>query len=215
MMKDGKRVLFEGAQGSLLDIDHGTYPYVTSSNSAAFSAGAGVPGHAVGSVLGVVKAYTTRVGTGPFPSELTDSIGDTIRDLGGEYGTTTGRPRRCGWFDAVAAGYAAKVAGPTQLAVMHLDTLAGMSELKVCTAYRIGTHRVTDFPANARTLDEVTPVYETLPGWSEKVDHCRRLADLPENARGYLDFLSRCLDTPVRVVGVGPERDQTIIVSDG
>ena len=211
LMTDGKRVLFEGAQGVLLDIDHGTYPYVTSSSTIGFACGAGVPVRHVRSVVGVLKAYATRVGGGPFPSELTGEIGATIRDRGGEYGTTTGRPRRCGWFDAVAASYATKVAGPTHLAIMHLDTLSGLDELKICVAYRHKTRLMNAFPADAHTLEELEPVYETLPGWPEDLSGCRKMTNLPDHARHYLDFISQRLEVPVRIVGVGPDRDQTII----
>jgi len=215
LLKSGKRALFEGAQGALLDIDHGTYPYVTSSNTVGFATGAGVPARTIESVVGVVKAYSTRVGTGPFPSELTNEIGDQIRDRGGEYGTTTGRPRRCGWFDLVATTYATRVSGPTALAIMHLDTLAGMQELKVCVAYRSGNTTSQDFPPDADTLDAVTPIFETLPSWQEDVGHCRTFADLPDNARNYVRFLSARLETRVAIIGVGPAREQTILVNDG
>jgi len=212
VLAEGRRVLFEGAQGCLLDVDHGTYPFVTSSNAVGFGVGAGVPASAVNSLIGVLKAYTTRVGSGPFPTELLDATGDTIRERGGEYGTTTGRPRRCGWFDAVAASHAVRVSGPTELALLHLDTLSGLSEVKACVAYRSGVDLLTDFPADAQTLSEVRAVYETLPGWSEDVSDCRRLHELPANARGYLDFISGRLGVPVRIVGVGPDRDQIIMV---
>ena len=211
-LKAGRRVLFEGAQGSLLDIDHGTYPFVTSSSTAGFATGAGVPASSARSLIGTLKAYITRVGAGPFPTELTDAVGDTIRDRGQEFGTTTGRPRRCGWFDAVAAAYAVRVAGPTHLAVMHLDTLSGMQELKVAVAYRSGAQILNSLPADAYTLERVEPVYETLPGWDADLGGCRRLAELPVSARAYLDFISQRLDVPVLIVGVGPARAQTIIV---
>ncbi|QOJ14444.1 MAG: adenylosuccinate synthase [Planctomycetia bacterium] len=215
-MDAGKRVLFEGAQGSLLDVDHGTYPFVTSSNTGpgGVSPGAGVPPTSLRTIVGVVKAYTTRVGAGPFPTELKNSIGDTIRERGGEYGTTTGRPRRCGWFDAVAASNAALTGGPTHLAVMHLDTLSGMDELPVCVGYRRGGSIVNRLPADTYHLDGVEPVYERLPGWSESLNDCRRLADLPANTRGYVDFIARRLGAPVRILSVGPGREQTILVED-
>ena len=214
LIAKGKRVLFEGAQGSLLDIDHGTFPYVTSSNAVTGGAacGAGVPLSTIQSVVGVVKAYATRVGAGPFPTELTGAVGDTFRERGGEYGTTTGRPRRCGWFDAVAAAHSARINGPTHLAVMHVDTLAGQKELKVCVGYRLGGAITTTIPADSYDLQEVEPVYETLPGWDEDVSGCRRLGDLPSAAKGYLDFLSQRLGAPVRIVGVGPDRDQTSFI---
>lgn len=212
-MKAGKRVLFEGAQGSLLDIDHGTYPYVTSSNAGVggVASGAGVPPSSIRSIVGVLKAYTTRVGSGPFPTELHDQTGETIREIGREFGTTTGRPRRCGWFDAVAASYATMFSGPTHLAVMHLDTLASFDELKICVGYRYGERILNTFPADTYILEHVEPVYETLPGWKTDVGGCRKMAELPQNARAYLDELSRRVGAPIGMVGVGPERDQTII----
>lgn len=210
----GKRILFEGAQGSLLDLDHGTYPYVTSSSTIGFAAGAGVPAACVRSLVGVVKAYTTRVGAGPFPTELQDAVGEAIRRRGREFGTTTGRARRCGWFDAVAAGYAVKLVGPTHLAVMHLDTLAGLPELKVCTGYRHNGKLLNSFPPDAYTLAEVVPQYETLPAWEDDIGDCRRLADLPAAARAYVEFLGRCLGRPPRIIGVGPAREQVILVED-
>jgi adenylosuccinate synthase len=212
LMRAGRRVLFEGAQGSLLDIDHGTYPYVTSSSTIGFATGAGVPASCVRSVIGVVKAYSTRVGAGPFPTELSDSTGQTLRQRGAEYGATTGRPRRCGWFDAVAASHSARVVGPTHLAVTHLDTLSELPELKICVGYRHGSQILNDFPADAYTLSEVIPVYETLPGWQEQLAECRRLEELPDEARGYLEFIRRRLEVPLRIVSVGPGRDQTILV---
>jgi adenylosuccinate synthase len=216
LMQAGRRVLFEGAQGSLLDIDHGTYPYVTSSSSGVggVASGAGVPPAALRSVVGVVKAYCTRVGEGPFPTELRDRIGDEIRDRGGEYGTTTGRPRRCGWFDAVATAYAGLTSGPTHLAVMHLDTLSGFDEVRVCTAYRHGSSILNTLPAHTYWLDEVEPVYEALPGWREPLGEMRRLEQLPRAARAYLQLISERLGAPVFMVGVGPSRDQVIFVHD-
>ncbi len=216
-LKAGKRVLFEGAQGSLLDIDHGTYPYVTSSNSGVggVASGAGVPPHAIRSIVGVVKAYATRVGAGPFPSELHDLIGNQIRERGHEYGTTTGRPRRCGWFDAVTAHYAALMSGPTHLAVMHLDTLSGFDELKVCIAYRHKGQMQNTVPANTFVLEEVEPVYETLPSWAEDIGDCRHVSQLPPAARDYLRFVAAHVGAPLRLVGVGPSREQIIYVNDG
>ncbi|MBI5863848.1 MAG: adenylosuccinate synthase [Planctomycetes bacterium] len=214
LMRSGKRVLFEGAQGSLLDVDHGTYPFVTSSSAGVggVASGAGVPPGSVRSVVGVLKAYTTRVGAGPFPTELNDEVGETIRHIGKEFGTTTGRPRRCGWFDAVAAGYAAQFSGPTHLAIMHLDTLASFDEIKVCVAYKHGTKTLNTFPADTYVLQEAEPVYETLPGWKQEIGHCRRWDDLPREAQQYLQCLSRRLETPIGIVGVGPEREQVIFV---
>lgn len=212
----GKRLLYEGAQGSLLDVDHGTYPYVTSSSAGGggVTAGAGVPARAVESVLGIVKAYTTRVGSGPFPTELKDALGETIRVRGQEYGTTTGRPRRCGWFDAVAGSYAAMYTGPTSLAVLHLDTLSTIGPLKVCVAYKAAGARLPEFPADVHVLEEVEPVYETLPGWDEDLGSCRHWNDLPVAARDYVRFISERIGAPVRMIGVGPSREQTILVGD-
>jgi len=215
-LADGRQVLFEGAQGCLLDVDHGTYPYATSSNSGGggVASATGVPLSAIDSIIAVLKAYTTRVGAGPFPTELKDARGDALRERGHEYGTTTGRPRRCGWFDAVAAAYAALFSGPTSLAVLHLDTLSGMSELNVCVAYRAGGALLESFPADVSVLDEVEPVYETMPGWTEDIGGCRRTADLPPAARDYLKLVSERVGAPVRIVGVGPARDQIVLAEE-
>lgn len=209
----GRRILFEGAQGALLDIDHGTFPYVTSSNSSGVGVpgGAGLPGCYVTKVIGVIKAYSTRVGGGPFPTEQDNEIGQKIRDRGNEYGTVTRRPRRCGWFDAVAARYTARLSGATELAVMLLDVLSTFPELKVCTAYEINGRRTTDFPSQVDDLRVARPVYESLPGWSEDITAVRRYADLPATARSYLDRLSQLLGRPVELVSVGPDRAQTIV----
>ncbi len=217
LLREGRQMLFEGAQGSLLDVDHGTYPYVTSSSSGGggVASGAGVPLAALRSVIGVIKAYTTRVGAGPLPTELNDATGDLIRQRGHEYGTTTGRPRRCGWFDAVAASYAAMFTGPTGLALLHLDTLSGFEEVRVCVAYRIGGQIVNEFPSDTYLLEQAEPVYESLPGWSEELGDCRRWEDLPAAARAYVRFLADRIGAPVRLIGVGPARDQTIPVADG
>lgn len=209
-----KRLLFEGAQGSLLDIDHGTFPYVTSSNASGcgIHPGSGVPERYIERMLGVVKAYTTRVGGGPFVTELNDETGQRIRDRGREYGTVTGRPRRCGWFDAVAAGYSARLAGIDYLAVALLDVLDGFAELKVCEAYEIDGERTTDFPSHVDDLARAKPVYRTLPGWSEDTSVIRKLADLPGNARLYLDTVQELVGAKIAYVGVGPDRTQTIVV---
>ena len=211
----GKSILFEAAQGSLLDIDHGTFPYVTSSNSSGCGVhpGSGVPERHLDTMLGVLKAYSTRVGGGPFVTELDGPVGDRIREQGNEYGTVTGRPRRCGWFDAVAARYAARVSGVDALAVSLLDVLDGFDELKICEAYELGGTRTTDFPSHADDLAEAKPVYRTLPGWPDDTTACRDYAALPVNARGYLDALGDLLGVPVRYVGVGPDREQTIRVA--
>jgi adenylosuccinate synthase len=214
-LAEGRSLLFEAAQGSLLDVDHGSYPFVTSSHSspAGIWTGSGVPARRLTRVVGVIKAYTTRVGAGPFPTELDDGpegVGETIRRTGREYGTVTGRPRRCGWFDAVAARYSANLAGADELALMLLDVLSGLPELRVATAYEVDGEQIEDFPADAFTLARCRPLYETLPGWREDVSQARRLTDLPANARRYLDRLGALLGLPVRTVSVGPDREQTI-----
>ena len=212
----GKRVLFEGAQGSLLDVDHGTYPYVTSSNSSGVGVcnGSGLPARYVNRTIGVVKAYTTRVGGGPFPTEQDNADGQRLRDQGNEYGTVTGRPRRCGWLDTVAVRYAARLGGVDSLAVMLLDVLSGFDELKVCVAYELDGKQTDRFPSHVDDLRRVKPVYESLPGWSEDVTGARSLDDLPDAARGYLDRVSELAGRPVRLVSVGPARDQTILTAE-
>jgi len=206
------RVLFEGAQGALLDIDHGTFPFVTSSNSSGVgvSAGSGVPGRYITKVVGVVKAYTTRVGGGPFPTEQDNEIGEHIRRRGNEYGTVTKRPRRCGWFDAVAARYTARLSGADVLSIMLLDVLSELPELKICTAYELDGRRTTVFPSHVDDLRRVVPVYETLPGWQKEITDVRRLEDLPVESRQYLDRIGALLRRPVEMVSVGPDREQTI-----
>ena len=209
----GKRLLFEGAQGSLLDVDHGTYPYVTSSNSSAagIAAGSAVPTRHIDRWLGIVKAYTTRVGGGPFPTEQDNPTGERIRRVGREYGTVTGRPRRCGWFDAVAVRHSARVSGSTEVALMLLDVLSGIESLEVCVAYQDESGReVVDFPAHLADLERCRPVYKTLPGWNDDITGARTWAELPERARAYVDFLSAQIGVPVAIVSVGPERLQTI-----
>jgi len=210
--ESGKRFLFEGANAGLLDIDHGTWPYVTSSNCSALGihAGTGLPGRTVQNVLGVMKAYCTRVGAGPFPTQLNDEIGDRIRDRGKEYGTTTGRPRRCGWLDLVATRYSAMLSGATSLAVMLFDVLAGFDEIKICTAYKIDGKQTDRFLPDARQLSRVQPVYEILPGYEDDVTDARSRNDLSKNAKAYLDFIEQHLNIPIKVVSVGPERSQTI-----
>lgn len=206
------RILFEGAQGALLDIDHGTFPFVTSSNSSGVgvSPGSGVPARYLSKVLGIVKAYCTRVGGGPFPTEQDNEIGQLIRDRGNEYGTVTRRPRRCGWFDAVAARYTARLSGVDSLAVMLLDVLSTLPELKICTAYEIDGVRTTDFPSHADDLRRARPIYETLPGWHEEIRDAQSAADLPPAARDYLRRLSDLVGRPIELVSVGPDREQTI-----
>jgi adenylosuccinate synthase len=212
--ESGKRILYEGAQGALLDVDHGTYPFVTSSNSSGVgvSSGSGVPGRYLDRVIGVVKAYSTRVGGGPFPTEQDNDIGQRIRDQGNEYGTVTKRPRRCGWLDAVAIRYTSRLSGVTSACVMLLDVLSGLEELQICTAYDLDGQRSNRFPSHVDDLRRVKPVYETLPGWTEDVTAVRKLADLPANARKYLDRVGQLVGVPIEMVSVGPERDQTIRV---
>jgi len=209
---NGKSVLFEGAQGSLLDLDHGTFPFVTSSNSSSLGmpAGCGVPSKLVDKFIGVVKAYSTRVGAGPFPTEQENETGQYIRDKGHEYGTTTGRPRRCGWFDAVAVSYAATIGAVDSIAMMHLDTLAGLKELKICRAYEINGREKTFFPANTEKLLHASAVYETVPGWDEDLSEVNDFHDLPANAQNYICRIEELIRTPITVIGVGPKRSQTI-----
>jgi adenylosuccinate synthase len=213
-LRDGRRVLLEGAQGALLDVDHGTYPFVTSSNTTAGGAavGAGVGPTAIHGVLGVVKAYTTRVGNGPLPTEAHDAAGARLRELGGEFGAVTGRPRRCGWFDANVVRYSARVNGLTGLAVTKLDVLDSMEEIPVGVAYRLDGERCDDLPAHVDVLGRVDPVYERLPGWRRSTGKARRLDDLPREARGYLDRLEALSGVPIRYVSVGTRRDQIIDV---
>jgi adenylosuccinate synthase len=213
--ESGKRILFEGAQGALLDVDHGTYPFVTSSNSSGvgISSGSGVPARHIGRIIGVVKAYSTRVGGGPFPTELDNAIGQRMRDRGNEYGTVTRRPRRCGWLDTVALRYTSRLSGVTSISVMLLDVLAGFDELKICTAYRIEGKETSRFPSHVDDLRRAEPVFETLPGWPEEIADCRAFGDLPPNARAYLGRVSELVGQPIEMVSVGPEREQTIVVS--
>lgn len=210
----GMNLLLEGAQGTMLDIDYGTYPFVTSSNTTAGGActGAGLAPRRIDRVLSVIKAYTTRVGEGPFPTELTDELGEAIRQRGGEFGATTGRPRRCGWFDAVVARYAASVNGVDEWAITKLDVLDNLSEIKVCVAYQDGDQRFETFPASLRTLSRCQPVYETLPGWMSETSHVTRYADLPLNARLYVERLCELLGGKLRILSVGPARETTLIL---
>ncbi len=214
-LRSGKTVLLEGAQGALLDVDHGTYPYVTSSNTTAGGAatGAGLGPTAIDGVLGVVKAYTTRVGNGPLPTEAKPEAAETLRRVGGEYGATTGRPRRCGWFDSVVVHYAVRVNGITDLAVTKLDVLDAIPEIPVCVGYRLGGEAIDEIPADPSRLGAVEPVYETLPGWCKPTVAVRKLADLPEQARRYLDRIEALLETPIAYVSVGTRREQIIPVS--
>ncbi|MFO0806999.1 MAG: adenylosuccinate synthase [Gemmataceae bacterium] len=209
----GKRILFEAAQGCLLDVDLGSYPYVTSSNStpAGVWSGSGLSSRHLTRVIGVLKAYTTRVGRGPFPTELHDETGERIRRIGREYGTVTGRPRRVGWFDAVAARYSAAVAGVDELTLMLLDVLSGLPELAICTRYRFQGKETDEFPADAATLERCEPVLESLPGWTEDLTGARRRSDLPAAARRYVDRIESLVGRPVFLLSVGPDREQTIL----
>ena len=213
-LKANKRLIFEAAQGSLLDVDHGTFPYVTSSSSlpSGIWGGTGVPAKFVKRIIGVVKAYTSRVGQGPFPTELDNELGARIREIGNEYGTVTRRPRRVGWLDAVAVCHTATLAGADEITVMLLDVLSGLPELKICTAYELDGERITHFPSDAYLLERVTPVYETVAGWSEDITKARKLADLPAAARSYIDRIAELVGLKVSVVSVGPDREQTIMV---
>ena len=207
-----KRILFEGAQGTLLDIDHGTYPYVTSSSASAagVSPGAGVPGRAVGEVLGVVKAYTTRVGEGPFPTELKDALGDQIREQGHEYGTTTGRPRRCGWLDTFAIRYAARLNGLDGIVITLLDVLGGLPELRICTGYTVDGQPLKTFPDGIEALDRAQPVLEAMVPWTEDISDARHFRDLPHAAQKYVRRVEKIVGAPVKIISVGPDREQTI-----
>ncbi|MDR2115083.1 MAG: adenylosuccinate synthase [Planctomycetaceae bacterium] len=209
-----KRILFEGAQGSLLDIDHGTFPYVTSSNSSGTGIfnGSGVPPHFLKKIIGVVKAYTTRVGGGPCPTEQSNDLGTQIRERGREYGTVTKRPRRCGWFDAVAVRYSARLSGVDAISVMLLDVLSGFDSLQICTAYEIDGQRIEYFPSLINDLRKAVPIYETLPGWKEEITAVTKYDDLPVNAKYYIKRISELVGKPVEIVSVGPDRLQTMFL---
>jgi len=211
-LDEGKKVIFEGAQGTLLDVDHGTYPFVTSSNTTAGSVctGSGIGPTRIDQVIGVVKAYMTRVGNGPFPTELTGGEGDRIRELGQEYGATTGRPRRCGWFDATIARFSARVNGLTGLAVTRLDILDTLERLQICTAYQYGDQVLEEFPADPSVLEQCEPIYEEIEGWQAPTTEARCRDELPAGARAYVDRLAELSRTPVALISVGPERAATI-----
>ncbi|WP_332692352.1 adenylosuccinate synthase [Halalkalibacter lacteus] len=213
-LDDGRRVLFEGAQGVMLDIDQGTYPFVTSSNPIAggVTIGSGVGPSKINHVVGVSKAYTTRVGDGPFPTELHDEIGDNIREVGNEYGTTTGRPRRVGWFDSVVVRHARRVSGITDLSLNSIDVLTGIKTLKICTAYKYRGEVMEEFPASLKVLAECEPVYEELPGWEEDITGVKSLDELPVNARHYIERVSQLSGIPLTIFSVGPDRNQTNLV---
>jgi len=212
-LKEGKRILVEGAQGTLLDIDHGTFPFVTSSNATVGGActGLGLPPTCIRSVVGVLKAYCTRVGHGPFTTELEDDAGKAMGERGKEFGTTTGRPRRCGWFDAVAGRYAVRINGLTGIALTKLDVLDVFEEIKICTAYRHEGRSYTEFPSQPWILDEAEPVYEAVPGWGKEILGITEWEDLPEPARAYVEYLERILECPIPIVSTGPDRKHTII----
>lgn len=215
-MDADKKVLFEGAQGTMLDIDDGTYPYVTSSNPAAggASTGAGVGPNRIDRVVGICKAYTTRVGEGPFPTELTDEIGDHIRETGHEYGVVTGRPRRVGWLDAVALRHAHRVDGLNYLSLNLLDVLSGLKTIKIARVYELDGKEINYYPASLEELDRCKPVYDELPGWDEDITNVTKFDDLPENAKNYLKRIEELTDTPLATVSVGPDREQTMILHD-
>lgn len=215
-LKAGKRMLFEGAQGTMLDIDFGTYPYVTSSNTTvgAVCTGLGIGPQAIDRVLGVSKAYVTRVGTGPFPTEMPPDLDEEIRGIGEEYGATTQRARRCGWLDLVALRYASQINGFTDLVLTKFDVLDHLDEIQVCVAYQRRGDAVTAFPTSLHTLEECEPVYETLPGWKQSTVDVRRYEDLPANAKQYIAYIAERLDVPVAIISVGPERTQTIVCDE-
>ncbi|WP_084075380.1 adenylosuccinate synthase [Demequina sp. NBRC 110052] len=212
----GENVLFEGGQATMLDVDHGTYPFVTSSNATAGGActGSGVGPTAIDSVIGIVKAYTTRVGEGPFPTELLDKWGDRLRDVGHEFGTTTGRPRRCGWYDAVICRYASRVNGLTDLVLTKLDVLTGLDEVPVCVAYEVDGKRYDELPQDQADFAKATPIFETFPGWTEDISKARTFEELPVNARDYVLALEKISGCRISAIGVGPARDEIIVRHD-
>ena len=214
-LKAGKTVLLEGSQGTLLDVDHGTYPFVTSSNPTAGGActGSGIGPKAITRVIGIVKAYTTRVGSGPFPTELLDDDGDKLRTIGHEYGTTTGRNRRCGWYDAPIARYAVRINGLTDFFLTKLDVLTGWEKIPVCVAYDVDGTRHDELPASQTDFHHAKPIYEYLPGWKEDISKARSLSDLPKNAQDYVKYLEEISGAPISAIGVGPGRDETIVTS--
>jgi adenylosuccinate synthase len=215
-IKENKQILFEGAQGTHLDIDHGTYPFVTSSNTVSGNAccGTGIGPKEITGVVGIVKAYTTRVGSGPFPTELFDEIGEKIQKKGAEFGATTGRRRRCGWLDAVLLRNAARLNGLTGLVITKLDVLDGLKDLKICTGYEYNGKTISDFPASLKILGSCKPVYDVLPGWQEDISGIRKFKDLPENAKMYLSRIQQLTETPIDIVSVGPAREETIVINN-
>ncbi|MBW2369068.1 MAG: adenylosuccinate synthase, partial [Deltaproteobacteria bacterium] len=215
-IKAGRQVLFEGAQGTHLDIDHGTYPFVTSSNTVSGNAccGAGVGPKQITGVMGIVKAYTTRVGAGPFPTELLDEIGDRIQEKGAEFGATTGRRRRCGWLDMVILENSVRLNGLTGIVITKLDVLGGLDSLKICTGYRYNSETLTHFPASLKVLGACEPIYETLPGWSEDISGMRTYDELPENTKNYLKRVAQLAGVPIDILSVGPGREETIVMKN-
>ncbi|HET6249959.1 MAG TPA: adenylosuccinate synthase [Tepidisphaeraceae bacterium] len=211
--KEGKRIVFEGAHAVLLDVDHGTYPYVTSSSCSALGlyTGSGAPPQTVQNFLGIMKAYSTRVGGGPFPTEQNNDIGEYIRERGNEYGTTTRRPRRCGWFDAMAVRYSADLCGITTISLMLLDVLSGLDRIQVCTGYKYKGQALDYFRADAEILAECEPIYETMPGWSGNISGCRTFAELPKEAQQYVKLLEKLVGVPIKIVSVGPDRNATLV----
>jgi adenylosuccinate synthase len=211
-LEAGDTILLEGSQGTLLDVDHGTYPFVTSSNPTAGGAavGSGIGPNKITRVIGILKAYTTRVGSGPFPTELHDAMGEHLRKTGGEVGVTTGRPRRCGWFDAVIGRYAVRVNGITDYFLTKLDVLSGLEKVPICVAYEVDGKRVDDMPMTQTDVHHAVPVYEELPGWFEDLSGCRTFDELPANARAYVGRIEELTGAPVSAIGVGPGREQTI-----
>jgi adenylosuccinate synthase len=216
MLREGRTIVLEAGQATLLDVDHGTYPFVTSSNATAGGActGSGIPPTRIDRVIAVVKAYTTRVGEGPFPTELLDTKGELLRNAGAEFGTTTGRPRRCGWFDAPIARYAERVNGVTDFVLTKLDVLTGLAEVPVCVGYDVDGERHAEVPTDQAKFARAVPIYETFPGWTEDISAARTIDDLPRNARDYVAALEAMINAPISVIGVGPGRDETVVVRD-
>jgi adenylosuccinate synthase len=212
----GKTVLFEGGQATMLDVDHGTYPFVTSSNSTAggASTGSGIGPNQISRVIGIIKAYTTRVGSGPFPTELDNEEGERLRQAGAEFGTTTGRPRRCGWYDAPIARYSARINGITDFVLTKLDVLTGLTEIPVCVAYEVDGVRFDEMPINQSDFHHATPVYESFPGWTEDISTARSFADLPANAQNYVHAIEKISGARFSAIGVGPARDEIIAIHD-
>ena len=212
---EGKSILLEGAQGALLDVDHGTYPYVTSSSPTSGGActGTGIPPTKINLVFGIVKAYTTRVGFGPFPTELTDDTGENLRKIGAEYGATTGRPRRCGWFDAFLVKYSATINGIEEAAITKLDVLSSFEEIKICTGYELNGKALKSYPTDVQRLSQVKPVYKTFKGWNSDISGCRSYSDLPAEAKEYLEFIANHTGIKITIVSVGPKREQTFFIA--